>query len=187
MLVFVVIIAIVGGLTLRSAVQVSSALPDVGKDEQGDDPWTEPIGVEKVGDLVVAHIPDCAAGPVVRIALWDEASKPYWEVHGPPTPMATFVVGAAPKGFTVDTPLDAPKPGAVLRLVIIRKVKGAAGVRFQSTDLRSKRVASLLPIQRFTIDGFQTADVCGAKDKAKTKIGADTGVSTVTTTTVLGG
>lgn len=168
--VFCVVLLAMVAIAVRTAISVSEALPQVGRDEQGDDPWSDPVGVEKVGSFQIAHVPDCAAGPVVRIALWDESSKPYWEVSGPPTPMTMFVIGVTPKGFTSVVPLRTPRPGASLRLVVIRRVKGAAGVRYTSSDLRPDRVVAMLPLSRFTIAGFQTADVCGKKPKTpKTK------------------
>lgn len=160
----VVVLALVGVLLARS---VSSALPVVGRDKLGEDPWTDPIGIEQAGPFQVAHVPDCSAGPIVRIMLWDNDSNPYWQVSGPPTAMPTFAVGATPAGWTVDVPYTTPRRGAIVRLVIIRTVKGAAGVRFTATDVVAKRVVSMLPLTRFTIAGYQTADVCGAAGKAK--------------------
>lgn len=156
---------------------VSEVLPDIGKDEQGEDPWTDPVGVEKVAGFQVVHIPDCAAAPVVRIELWDEQSNPYWEVAGPALPMASFAIGATPEGFEEITPYKAPPADAVLRLAVVRKVKGVAGVRFQTTDLRTGYVASGLPISRYEVDEFQTGDLCGDGD-AK---------GSTTTTAVAGG
>jgi hypothetical protein len=171
-----VIVVLSGGGALL-ARSVSNALPVVGRDKLGEDPWVDPIGVEKAGPFEVAHVPDCAAGLIVRIVLWDNESNPYWQVSGPPTAMPTFVVGVTPPGWTVDVPFTAPRRGAVVRLVIIRTVKGAAGVRYTSTNVVSKRVVSMLPLSRFTIAGYQTADVCGTGGKAK-KAG-DAGTTTV--------
>lgn len=167
--------AVVGG---RLAYDVSDALPDVGRDAQGDDPWDDPIGIQKAGDFQLARVPDCASAPVVKISLWDEASRPYWQVSGPPLPMSTFVVGVTPAGFTEDVAYRKPKPGAVVRLVAIRRLMGAAGVRYRAADLRSTRVKAMLPLQRFTVEGFQTADVCG-----KVPGDASTDGSTTTTST----
>lgn len=170
---------ILAGVTFagaKLALQVKDVLPEVGRDAQGDDPWTDPVGVEAAGPFQVVHIPDCAAGPVTRIILMDERSNPYWRVSGPPAALNTFVVGVTPKGFTVDVPFRKPANKAVLRLVVIRKVKGAAGVRYTARDLREKRVVSMLPLTRFTVAGFQTADVCG---KA-TKDGKDTATTATT-------
>ena len=160
----VVVLAVIGVLLARS---LSGALPVVGRDKLGEDPWADPIGVERAGPFQVAHVPDCAAGPIVRIMLWDNESTPYWQVSGPPTAMPNFPVGATPPGWTVDVPYTAPPRGAVVRLVIIRTVKGAAGVRYTDTDVVSKRVVSMLPLTRFTLAGYQTADVCGTAGKAK--------------------
>jgi hypothetical protein len=145
--------------------EVSAVLPGIGADEQGEDPWTDPIGVEKVGPFQVAHIPDCAAAPVVRIELWDEDSDPYWVVSGPPTPMETFAVGGLPEGFVEDVPFEEPPPGATLRLVVVRSVKGVAGVRYQSADLRTGYAAAGEPISRYQLEDFKTGSVCGGEDE----------------------
>lgn len=178
--VFFVVLGVMALAAVALWADVGAVLPDVGKDKQGEDPWNDPVGVEKVAGFQVVRIPDCAAAPVVRIALWDEASEPYWEVSGPPTPMASFAIGATPEGFTEDKAFTKPPAGAVLRLVVFRKVKGVAGVRYQESDLRTGYVASGLPISRYEVADFQTGDVCG--DEA----GGD-GSSTTTSTTVPGG
>lgn len=165
-LVFSVIVAVMAIASVALWSNVSSVLPDLGKDQQGDDPWEDPIGVEKVGQFLVARIPDCAAAPVVRIELWDEDSKPYWEVSGPATPMSSFAIGITPEGFTEETPYDQPPAGAVLRLLVVRKVKGVAGVRYQETDLRTGYVASGLPISRYEVEDFMTGSMCGEEPLA---------------------
>lgn len=166
LLVFCLVLGAMGVASMILWRNVSEVLPDVGKDKQGEDPWTDPVGVEKVGQFQVVHIPDCAAAPVVRIELWDERSEPYWEVSGPATPMSSFAIGAVPEGFTVDTPYRRPPADAVLRLAVVRKVKGVAGVRFQTSDLRTGYVASGQPISRYLLEDFQTGSVCGDKDSA---------------------
>jgi hypothetical protein len=182
-LVFAAVIAVmaIGSVVLWS--DLKGVLPDVGKDKQGEDPWNDPIGIEKVGLFQVAHIPDCAAAPVVRIALWDEQSKPYWEVSGPATPMESFAIGATPEGFTEDQAFEKPPSGAVLRLVVFRKVKGVAGVRFQETDLRTGYVASGTPINRYEVEKFQTGSVCGDEDEEGD--GSTTSTSSVPASTTL--
>lgn len=152
----------VASVALWSSVR--DVLPAVGKDKQGEDPWTDQLGVEKVGPFQIAHIPDCAAAPVVRIVLWDEESKPYWEVSGPATPMDSFAVGVTPEGFKTETPYREPPAGAVQRLVVIRKVKGVAGVRYTTEDLRTGYVATGEPISRFLPDDFQTGRFCGGTE-----------------------
>ena len=53
----------------RSRTRVSGALSDVGRDADGTDPWTDPIGLEPVkGGFLVGRIPDCAAAPITRIS-----------------------------------------------------------------------------------------------------------------------
>ena len=163
-LVFVLVLGVMAVASVALWSDVGAVLPDIGKDKQGDDPWNDPVGVEKVGNFHVVRIPDCAAAPVVRIALWDEASDPYWEVSGPPTPMDSFAIGATPEGFSELTPYEAPPADAVLRLVVFRKVKGVAGVRYQTSDLRSGYVASGQPISRYGVENFQTGDVCGDEE-----------------------
>jgi hypothetical protein len=178
-LVFVAVLAVIGLAALVLWGDVAGVLDDVGRSKQGEDPWEDPVGVEQVGPFQVVHIPDCAAAPVVRIALWDEDSKPYWEVSGDPTPMETFAIGIKPEGFVEETPFRKPPRDAMLRLVVVRKVKGVAGVRFRSMDVRTGKVVSGIPLKRYTIEGFQTAEVC-AKD------GKDTS-SDDTSTTAVGG
>jgi hypothetical protein len=142
--------------------QVTDVLPEVGRDRQGDDPWTEPVGIEKIGDFQVVRIPDCAAAPVVHIELWDEDSEPYWEVSGPATPMGSFAIGIPPEGWETRTAYRDPPADAVLRLVVVRRGKGPAGVRFQASDLREGFVASGDPILRWSLERFLAADLCGA-------------------------
>jgi hypothetical protein len=178
--VFVLVVAAMGGAALLLWGNVAGVLDDVGRSKQGEDPWVDPVGIELVKPFQVVHIPDCAAAPVVRIALWDEQSKPYWEVAGDPTPMETFAIGVRPEGFVEETPYRQPPVGATLRLVVVRKVKGVAGVRFKVADLRQGVVISGLPITRYSVEGFQTAKVC-ADDKD-----GDTSSDDTTSTTLPG-
>ena len=180
-LVFGAILLVMAVASLTLWGDVKDVLSDVGKDKQGEDPWNDPVGVEKVGVFQVVHIPDCAAAPVVRIALWDEESKPYWEVAGPATPMESFAIGATPEGFEEVHPFTKPPADAVLRLVVFRKVKGVAGVRFQNTDLRTGYVASGTPISRYEVDKFQVGSVCG--DEGESGEEGDTGSTTTTVAT----
>lgn len=162
---FAAVLGVMAIASLSLWSDLNGVLPDVGKDKQGEDPWNDPVGVEKVGVFQVVHIPDCAAAPVVRIALWNEKSEPYWEVAGPATPMESFAIGATPEGFEELHKLTKPPAGATLRLVVFRKVKGVAGVRFQDTDLRTGYVVSGTPISRYEVDKFQTGSVCGDEDE----------------------
>lgn len=159
-LVFAVVLVGLLAVTAVAMSDVAEVLPDIGKDQQGEDPWVDRLGVEKVGIFQVAHIPDCAAAPVVRIELWDEESEPYWQVKGPPTPMATFAVGATPEGWEVVEPYREPPADAVLRLLVVRSVKGVAGVRYQQADLRTGYVVLGVPSSRFTVEDFQTGGFC---------------------------
>lgn len=45
--------------------------------------------------------------------------------------------------------------------MVVRSVKGVAGVRFSETDLRRAYVASGPPLRRYLVDDFVTGDVCG--------------------------
>ncbi len=182
--VFIVVLGVMALAAVALWSDLGNVLPDVGKDKQGEDPWNDPVGVEKVAGFQVVRIPDCAAAPVVRIALWDEASKPYWEVAGPPTPMASFAIGATPEGFTENKAFTKPPADAVLRLVVFRKVKGVAGVRYRESDLRTGYVASGLPISRYGVEDFQTGDVCG---DAAAGDGSSTTTTAPSTTVAPGG
>jgi hypothetical protein len=158
---------VVGAMVIASTVlwsNVADVLPDVGKDRQGEDPWEDPVGMEKVGVFQLARIPDCAAAPVERIELWDEDSNPYWQVAGPPTPMATFAVGVTPEGFTEIEPYTEPPADAVLRLVVVRSVKGVAGVRYLIDDLQEGYAVVGVPRTRYAVEDFQTGDVCGGDE-----------------------
>ena len=179
-LVFLAVVGVVGIATVAVGVQVADVLPEVGKDQLGQDVWTDPVGLEGAGGLAVAHIPDCAAGAVTRIALWDADSTPYWEVAGPATPLSSFFVGAAPAGFTVVTPYAEPPPGTVLRLVVFRKLGGVAGIRYKGSQLRENRVVSGNPLSRYTIAGYQTAKVCGETGLTKTTFVAPGGITPTT-------
>jgi hypothetical protein len=180
-IVFAVILGVMTIASLALWKDIGDVLPSVGKDKQGEDPWNDPVGVELVGGFQVVHIPDCAAAPVVRIALWNEKSEPYWEVAGPATPMDSFAIGATPEGFSEVKAYTKPPAGSVQRVVVFRKVKGVAGVRFRTTDLRSGYVASGLPINRYETAKFQTGSVCGEDE------GDGDGSTTTTSTTIPAG
>ena len=177
-LVFCVVIAAMGLASLALWGRLTDVLPEVGKDKQGEDPWTDPLGVEKLGDFQVVRIPDCAAAPVVRVELWDEDSEPYWEMTGPPTPLQSFVVGVAPEGWEEQTPYREPPAGAVLRLLVVRRVKGVAGVRFQARDLRSEYVTTGPPTTRYLVEDFVTGSVCGDEDEADPEQAGEGGTTT---------
>lgn len=167
LLVFAVVLTAVGLVTMAMAREVADVMPEVGKDHLGGDAWTEPLGIEVKGGVSVARLPDCAAGSVTRIVLWDPDSKPYWEVTGPPTAMAAFYVGVKPPGFSEVTPYTPPPAGTVLRLVAFRQEGEVAGIRYRTTDLRDGRVVSGNPLARYTVAGFQSARVCS--DSAVTR------------------
>lgn len=175
--VFVGVLVVMAVASVAMWSSISGVLGDIGEDRQGVDPWEDPIGVERVGEVQVARLPNCAAAPLVRIELWDEESEPYWAVEGPPTPMASFFVGVTPQGWTEVTPFTEPPSGATLRLMVVRKVKGIAGVRYQRSDLRTGYVASGEPISRYGVEDFVTGDVCGDGE------GDGSGSSTTTSTT----
>jgi hypothetical protein len=162
-LVFVFVVVALLFATASAFSDVADVLPDVGKDQQGDDPWTDQLGVEKVGIFQIAHIPDCAAAPLKGIELWDEDSNAYWKVRapkGPGTPMATFAVGATPEGWEVVEPYEEPPADAILRLIVVRSVKGVAGVRYQKADLRSGYAVLGVPASRFEVADFASGEFC---------------------------
>jgi len=161
-------LTVMGLATLFAVQRVGSALPEVGKDQLGEDNWSAPLGMHLGGGFNVARVPDCAAGAFTRIVLWDPDSQPYWEVTGPPTPLTSFVIGLPPKGFKTVTPYRDPPRGATLRLVAFRRHDGPVGLRYKATDLRTNRVVSLNPLERFTIAGFQSAEVCGGSTEKPT-------------------
>ena len=159
-----VLACILVGMVLGTALvarSVSEVLGEVPKDRLGSDPWEATLGLERADPFQIAYLPDCAAGSVTRIVLWDENSKPYWEVTGPPTPMATFVVGAAPVGFETVVPYREPPKGALVRLVAFRRAGDPVGLRYREVDLVSGRVVGLPSLTRFSREGFKTAEVCG--------------------------
>lgn len=164
--VFLGVLGVLCLVTLALVRQVADVLPEVGKDQMGEDNWDAPLGVNIGGGFQVARVPDCAAGAFTRIVLWDARSEPYWEVSGPATPLTGFVVGIAPEGFTVETTYRDPPAGAVLRLVAFRKDGGPVGIRYYRSNLRENRVVSGHPLQQFTISGFQTARVCGTGESS---------------------
>lgn len=177
---FLVVLGLIALLTAVTAKQVTAVLPEVAKDQLGEDRWAEPLGVEEAGDFTVAHVPDCAVGPITRIVLWDADSKAYWEVAGSAKPLTDFVIGVTPEGFLPVVPFEEPPPGAVLRLIAFRSIGGAVGIRYTSPDLRSKRVISGRPITSYTLEGFKTALVCS--DSAETSrpgSGGDPAATTV--------
>lgn len=159
-MIFLLVLAVISVLAAITARQVTGVLPEVARDQLGEDRWAEPLGVEPAGDFTVGHVPDCAAGPITRIVLWDADSKPYWEVAGPAKPLTDFVVGVTPEGFLPVVPFEEPPSGAVLRLIAFRSIGGAAGIRYTGLDLKPGRVISGKPITSYTLDGFKNALVC---------------------------
>ena len=164
MVVLVLVLLLSGLATLWVARSVAEVLPDVGRDHLGDDAWTDPLGLYVPAGFQVARIPDCAAGSLTRMVLWDADSNPYWEVSGPPTRMSQFVVGAEPEGFTTDVAYRDPPPDVMLRLVAFRRNGGPVGIRYTNEDLSETRVLAGEPLRRYTPSGFQGASVCGTSD-----------------------
>lgn len=185
------VLVVVGLVTLALADDVAGVIPQVGKDAQGEDPWTDPVAVEKAGPYQIVHIPDCALAPVERIVLWDEDSKPYWEVSGPAASLSAFVIGATPPGFAVDVPFDEPPADAVLRIGVFRTTRGAAGVRYRASDLRTGYAVSVVSgndLSRYEPERFTKGDVCGAdgEDGAASSTTTSAITSDVTTTVAPG-
>lgn len=179
--VFCVVLAAMGLASLLLWSKITDVVPGVGEDAQGVDPWEDPIGIEQVGEFQVVRIPDCAVAPVVRIELWDAESHPYWQVEGPPTPMGSFVVGVTPEGFTELEPYSEPPGDAVLRLVVVRRVKGVAGLRYTRDDVREGVVSSGVPLVRYDTEDFVTGSVC-ADEQDEDGDGTDDDVVDGTTT-----
>lgn len=183
-MVFLGVFLVLALATVVVARQVAEVLPEVPKDLLGDDRWSEPLGVELNEGFQIGRLPDCAAGSVTRIVLWDADSEPYWEVTGPATPMTAFYVGVLPGGFTEVEPIREPPPGALLRLVVFRKVGGPVGIRYRESQLRDGFVMSGRPLTSYTVEGFQTEDLCadGQGDDSDDPASDDVGVGDVTTT-----
>ena len=120
------------------------------------------------GGVLVGRAPDCAAAPVTRITIWDQDSKPIWDVTGPPTALPAFIVGAAPNGFRVVTPYEKPADDAVVRLIVNRQRLGVAGVRYAADDLGRGKVTTYYEgaYHTFSRSGFQGADVCKRRPAA---------------------
>ena len=157
----VALLLVVGLVTAALADDVADVIPQVGKDDQGEDPWTDPVGVEKAGPYRLVHIPDCAQAPIEKIVLWDEDSRPYWEVEGPPASLATFVIGVTPPGFEVVVPFREPPPGVILRVGVVRSARGMAGVRYRESDLRTGFSVTGNPVVRYKTENFTKGGVCG--------------------------
>lgn len=160
MLVFAVVLSVLAVVTVAMVNRVGGVLPEVPRDQLGQDRWNEPLGIALLGEFEVAYVPACAADPITRIVLWNADSEPYWEVAGPSTPLEAFIVGATPEGFAEVVPFEEPPPGEVLRLIAFRSVGGSAGIRYRSEDLKEERVRSGTPLTTYTIDGFKDALVC---------------------------
>ncbi|MEO6989393.1 MAG: hypothetical protein ABI239_12190 [Aquihabitans sp.] len=160
LLVFMLVVAVVAGAVVVVSRQVADVLGEVPKDELGEDNWVDQLGIELGGGLQVAQVPECAADPITRIALWDADSNPYWEAAGPPTPLTSFVIGAAPAGFTEIEPYRQPAEDELVRLVVFRRVGGVAGMRYRAIDLVDGKVISGRPIRTYTREGFRTEKVC---------------------------
>ncbi len=166
--IFLIVLGIAGVVTLAMTRQVAEVLPEVGRDQLGDDRWEDPVGVELAEGVQVGHVPDCASGSITRIVLWDADSEPLWEVEGPPAGLQSFFVGIAPPEFTEVVPYREPAADELVRLVVFHRSGGVAGIRYDATSLRDGRVVSGNPLRRFTVEGFQAARVCGRPDGAVT-------------------
>ena len=160
LLVFAVVLLVLVVSVVVVSRQLVDVIGEVPKDELGEDAWTDQLGIELFGGLQVAQVPQCAADPITRIALWDADSNPYWEVAGPPTPFTSFVIGAAPAGFSEVEPYRAPPEGELVRLVVFRRVGGVAGMRFREIDLVDGKVISGSPVRTYTREGFRKEKVC---------------------------
>lgn len=158
------VVAVMIVATMAVTRSVADVLEEVPKDRLGTDPWTATLGVERADPFQLVYLPACAAGSVTRLVLWNEDSEPYWEVSGPPTPMASFVVGGTPTGFTEVVPFTPPPRGAMVRLVAFRRAGDPVGLRYRDVDLVTGRVVATTSLSRFSRDGFMTEEVCGSDD-----------------------
>lgn len=132
---------ILGGSAGYLGARVIRALPEVGRNVSQRDPWVAPVGVERLADgALVGHVPPCAQGAVVGLFLWDDDDNPFWQVEGNPTPLDTFLIGAAPIGFRVVHPLTVWRPDQMLHLGVLRTTGGAAGIAFRPDGLRAGQV-----------------------------------------------
>lgn len=180
LLVLTAFVAVLALVTVAMAGQVVDVLPEVAKDQLGEDRWEDPLGVERSGEFQIGHIPACAEGPITRIVLWDSESEPYWEVAAPvPTPLKAFIVGVTPGGFAEVVPYREPPIGRVLRLVAFRRVGGPVGIRYRTSQLRSGRLVSGAALTSYTVEGFQDEPVCSDSPASDDPA--------VTTTTVVSG
>lgn len=176
-LVFAVVLSVLALVTVAMVNQVGGVLPEVPRDQLGEDRWNEPLGIARLGEFDVAFVPACAADPITRIVLWDADSQPYWEVAGPAKPMEAIIVGGTPEDFREIVPFEEPPPGEVLRLIAFRSVGGSAGIRYQPEDLKEERVLSGTPLTTYTIDGFKDSLVCS--DSATDRLLSDGSDTTV--------
>lgn len=158
---FALVLVVMALASLALWRSVSDVLPGVGQDLEGEDPWVDQVGIEPLDDFRVVRIPECAADALVSIELWDADSEPYWEVRGPATPLSSFAIGFAPEGWETVTPYTEPPEDATLRLVVVRRDKGVAGIRYQESELREGFVAAGDPVLRWSLENFQTGDLCG--------------------------
>ncbi len=188
LLVFAVVILVLTVSTVVVSRQLADVIGEVPKDELGEDAWTDQLGIELFGGLQVAQVPQCAADPITRIALWDADSNPYWEVAGPPTPFTSFVIGAAPAGFSEVEPYRAPPEDELVRLVVFRRVGGVAGMRYREIDLVDGKVISGSPLRTYTREGFRKEKVCDhpstpGSDPITGDVGTESGAPDDVTTT----
>lgn len=159
--VLALLLLVIAGLILIMGGRVGEAIPDVGRDDAGIDTWTDPLAVEEVQeDLVMGIIPDCAAGPVSRIVLWDAASEPLWEVAGTPRPVPQFFVGYPVEGFETLVEYREPADDETVRLVVFPRLGPPIGLRYRGADLAEGRVMSGSPLRTYSRDGWKSAGVC---------------------------
>lgn len=159
--VLAVVLLVIGLVILIVGGRVGEAIPDVGRDDAGTDTWTDPLAVEVVQeDLVMGIVPDCAAGPVSRIVLWDAESEPLWEVAGTPRPVPQFFVGFPIEGFDTIVEYEPPADDELVRLVVFRRLDPPVGLRYRGSDLAEGRVMGGAPLRTYSRDGWKAAGVC---------------------------
>lgn len=158
------ILVILTVAVLNVGARVGDTLPEVGRDDTGTDAWKAPLAVQELQEsLVAAVVPDCAAGPITRIVLWDPESEPYWEISGPARPLREFLIGFPVEGFTTDVEFTAPPDDEYVRLVAFRRVGSPIGLRFRYADIRSGRLMGGSPLRSYTKDGWLAEAECAGQ------------------------
>lgn len=161
LLVLLGVVVVVAAAVVSIGGRVADTLPEVGRDDTGSDTWRAPLAVQELNEeVVLGVVPDCAAGPITRIVLWDPESEPYWEVSGPARPVQDFFVGFPIEGFSTDVEFRRPPDDELVRLIVFRRVGSPAGVRFRYSDIANGRLMGGSPLRSYTRDGWLSEAEC---------------------------